>query len=304
MSRQLNFNHLYYFWIVAKEGNLTRAAKRLLVAQSALSSQIKQLEYQMGMPLFKKVGRKLELTEAGNIALSYAEKVFTLTDEMQNVFRHHAHLGKTILKIGVSASLSRNFVENFIRPLLGRNDVEIQLDSGSAHELQTGLISHKLDLVLSNYLPEIQQRYLFRIRLIAEQPLSIVGKPLPTGQQFLLETDLHQYPLLLPGKSTEVRARFDQICDTLQLTYQILAEINDMPALRLLARDASGIALLPAVVVQDELRQGVLQEYCKIPGLYEQFYAISVKKQFEHDIVSFLLSQHAEVNDLDTAFQS
>ncbi len=295
MARHFNFNHFYYFWQVAKEGNLTRAAARLLIAQSALSSQIKQLEHQIGTPLFRKEGRQLALTEAGNIAFAYAEKMFVLSQEMHSVLRHKTLADKTVLKIGVIASLSRNFVENFIRPLLTRHDVEIVLDSGSAQELQEKLINHKLDLILSNFLPDRQQQFLFRMKPIAEQQLSIVGKPLPPGKVFDLKNDLPQQQLLLPGTGTEIRARFDQICEQLHISYQIMAEINDMPALRLLARDSDGIALLPSVVVQDELRNGTLQEYCKVPDLYEHFYAISLKKQYEPEIMRYLLARNQEL---------
>ena len=93
----------------------------------------------------------------------------------------------------------------------------------------------------------------------------------------------------------ELRARFDQMCEALSIQYRIMAEINDMPALRLLARDSDGIALLPTVVVQDEIKAGVLMQYCKLPNLFESFYAISLRKQFEPEIVKFLLEREDDL---------
>jgi LysR family transcriptional activator of nhaA len=295
MAINLNYNHLYYFWMVAKEGNLTRAANRLLIAQSALSSQIKKLEYQLGKSLFEKEGRGLALTEAGMIAFNYAEKIFQMGNELDNLFKHQLDAANTVLKIGVISSLSRNFVENFIKPVLKRADVQIQLISGSEIALLPQLDDHRLDLILSNSLQNIQQQVLYRIKPIAKQQVSIVGKPLPAGKTFNLKEDLPRYRLLLPGLGNELRSRFDQLCEAQQIQYQIMGEVNDMPALRLLARDSDGVALLPTVVVQDEIKAGILQEYCKLPDVFERFYAISLKKQFEPEIVKFLLAREEDL---------
>lgn len=295
MAISINYNHLYYFWMVAKEGNLTRAATRLFVAQSAISSQIKKLEYQLGKSLFEKEGRGIVLTEAGMIAFNYAEKIFQMGNELDNLFKHQLGATNTVLKIGVISSLSRNFVENFIRPILKREDIQIQLISGSEITLYPQLSEHKLDLILSNSMPDIHQQSVFRIKPVARQQVSIVGKPLQLNCTFNLKEDLSKYRLLLPGVGNELRARFDQICEAQGLHYKVMAEINDMPALRLLARDSEGIALLPTVVVQDELKSGILQEYCKLPNLYERFYAISLRKQFEPEIVKYLLEREDDL---------
>lgn len=298
MAINVNYNHLYYFWMVAKEGNLTRAAGRLFIAQSALSSQIKKLEHQLGKALFEKEGRGLVLTEAGMIAFSYAEKIFQMGNELNNLFKHQLDATNTVLKIGVISSLSRNFVENFIKPVLNRTDVQIHLISGSEIALLPQLDDHRLDLILSNSLQNIQQQGLYRIKSVAKQQVSIVGKPLQAGKTFNFREDLPRYRLLLPGVGNELRSRFDQLCEAQQIQYQVMGEINDMPALRLLARDSEGVALLPTVVVQDEIKAGILQEYCKLPDVFERFYAISLKKQFEPEIVKLLLTRQDDLTQL------
>lgn len=295
MAINVNYNHLYYFWMVAKEGNLTRAASRLFIAQSALSSQIKKLEHQLGKALFEKEGRGIALTEAGSIAYSYAEKIFQMGNELNNLLKHQLDATNTILKIGVISSLSRNFVQNFIKPVLNRTDVQIHLISGSEIALIPQLKDHRLDLILSNSLQNIQQQGLYRIKSIAKQQVSIVGKPLQAGKVFNLKEDLPQYRLLLPGVGNELRSRFDQLCEAQQLQYQVMGEINDMPALRLLARDSDGVALIPTVVVQDEIKAGILQEYYKLPDVYERFYAISLKKQFEPEMLKLLLAREDDL---------
>jgi LysR family transcriptional regulator, transcriptional activator of nhaA len=291
---KINFNHLYYFWVIAKEGHLGRAAQKLFVSQSALSTQLKKLEESLKKPLFIREGRVLKLTETGQMTLSYADKMFNLGNELSHLLRENIAADNTSVKIGIVSSLSRNFVENFIRPLLTRDDIELQIDSGNQDELLMRLNAHQLDLVLSNYRPNPSAQYPLKTKSIAKQQLSFVGKFLESNQSFTFPDDLLKYKLLLPSRSTEVRTRFDQICDENQINYRVMAEINDMPALRLLVRDSNCIALLPMVVVQDEVKNGVLQEYCKIPGLFEHFYAISLKRHYEPDVIKFLLNREPD----------
>lgn len=299
MSR-LNYHHLHYFWAVAKEGNLTRAAAQLHVSQSALSTQIKQLEDQLGQALFMREGRALQLTEAGRVALTYAETIFETGNELTALLRDGQRTTRQVLRIGGVATLSRNFQENFVKPLLQRTDVELVLQSGGLEELLTRLAVHNLDLVLSNRKVHGDSQHPWRCRRIARQPVSLVGKPRSKSKAFRFPEELAEQPLLLPGRDTDIRAGFDVLCEQLGLRYQVLAEVDDMAMLRLLARDSGNVALLPTVVVQDELRSGKLQEYCVVPQLYENFYAITVQRQFEPPLLKTLLRRsEAEVLGTD-----
>jgi len=290
MSR-LNYHHLHYFWAVAREGHLTRAAHQLHVSQSALSAQIKQLEDQLGQPLFNRQGRALQLTEAGRVALAYADTIFSTGNELMATLRDGQRLERQVLRIGAVSTLSRNFQENFIAPLLQRPDVELVLQSGSLAELLVRLSVHTLDLVLSNRQAHGDADHPWRCRRIARQPVSLVGRPRAADQAFRYPDELAEVPLLLPGRDNDIRAGFDLLCDQLGLRFRVLAEVDDMAMLRLLARDTLGVALLPAVVVRDELRSGVLEEYAVLPHLYESFYAITVQRHFEPPLLKALLQR-------------
>ena len=295
MSR-LNYRHLYYFWAVAKDGNLTRTAETLHVSQSALSTQIKQLEDQLGQALFTRAGRALQLTEAGRMALTYADTIFETGNELTALLRDGKQLERQVLRIGGVATLSRNFQENFVKPLLKRTDVELVLQSGSLDELLSRLAVHTLDMVLSNRKVHADSQNPWRCRRIARQPVSLVGKPRSKSKAFRFPSELAEVPLLLPGRDSDIRAGFDVLCEQLGLRYRVLAEVDDMAMLRLLARDSGNPALLPTVVVQDELRSGKLQEYCVVPQLYENFYAITVQRHFEPPLLKTLLRRsEAEV---------
>jgi len=299
---RLNFHHLHYFWAVAKEGNLTRAATHLHVSQSALSAQIRQLEEQLGQPLFARVGRGLQLTEAGQLALGYAESIFTAGAELTALLREGRRDERQVLRIGAMATLSRNFQENFLRPLLERADVELVLHSGNLVDLLARLRVHTLDLVLSNQRVHASSEDPWRCQRIARQPVSLVGKPRPKREAFRYPEELAEVPLLLPGRDNDIRAGFDLLCERLGIRYRLRAEVDDMALLRLLARDSDSVALLPTVVVQDELRTGRLVEYSVVPNLHESFYAISVQRHFTPPLLKALLKQsEAEVlGSLDT----
>ncbi|WP_434654980.1 LysR family transcriptional regulator [Chromobacterium violaceum] len=291
MSR-LNYHHLHYFWAVASEGHLTRAAERLHVSQSALSAQIRQLEEQLGQPLFLREGRKLQLTELGAVVMRYAEEIFALGNEL--LATAASGQGRGTLRIGSVATLSRNFQEWFLQPVLKEADVRLVLESGSLDELLQRLKAHELDVVLSNRPALGDDKQSWRCRTLARQPVVLVGPPRPGGRTFQFERDLPALPLLVPSRKSEIRLRFDLLCEELALQPAIRAEVDDMAMLRLLARDAGCVALLPAIVVRDELGKGLLQQYCVVPRVEETFYAITVQRQYLPPLLQDLLRMAAD----------
>ena len=293
---RLNYHHLLYFWAVAKEGNLTRAAKSLHVSQSALSVQIRQLEDQLGQALFTREGRILSLTEAGRIALAYAEQIFETGAELVATLKDGHRRERQVLRIGAVATLSRNFQESFIKPLLARPNVELVLQSGSLSDLLIRLGTHTLDLVLSNRPVQGDSDREWRCRRIARQQVSLIGPPRPKGKTIRFPDDLAGFSLLLPSANSDIRTAFDLLCEQLNVRFRVRAEVDDMAMLRVLARDTDAVALLPSVVVRDELRDGRLHEYCVVPNLYENFYAITVKRSYQHPLLKSLFSRtEAEV---------
>lgn len=279
--RNLNFHHLYYFWVVAKEGHLTRAARQLHVSQSALSSQIRQLQEQLGHELFSREGRSLRLTEFGHVVLEYAESIFTLGSELLSLTESGELQHLRQLRIGSVATLSRNFQENFLRPVIGESDVKLVIRSASLEELLELLSIHKLDLILSNRAVVADSSTTWRCQQIAEQRVCIVGPPGQAAKAFRFPEDLGHAKLLLPGPSSDIRSQFDGLLSQFGIEIDPFAEVDDMAMLRLLARDSGGLAVVPEVVVQDELESGRLETYWVLDTIVERFYAITAKRHFE-----------------------
>ncbi len=294
---QINFHHLRYFWAVAKDGNLTRTAARLRVAQSALSSQIQQLEQQLGCRLFDRSGRRLVLTEAGQIVLAHAEQIFAVGTQMVATLER-GRRAEQLIRIGAVATLSRNFQESFVKPLLREADVRLCLESGLLAELLQRLEDHELDLVLSNRPPQRGTGAALRCRRLARQQVSIVGAK--RRRRFRFPDDLQDMPIVVPGRESDIRSEFDAVCEQRGVRVRVLAEVDDMATMRLLARDTDALALLPTVVVRDELHQGTLHEQCAVPGLFETFYAITAERMFQHPLVATALASD-ERDLLETA---
>ena len=291
--RDLNFNHLRYFWAVAHEGSLTRAADRMNLSQSALSVQIQKLEHQMGHPLFERVGRKLVLTEAGRIALDYADMVFKAGDELLSTLRGQPAATRRVLRVGALTTLSRNFQLEFLRPLVDRPDVELIARSGNLRDLLAQLEAHAIDVVLANSAAPLDARSSLRNHLLNEQPVSLVGHPRRGRRKFKFPEDLRTEPILLPSLDSDIRVAFDRVLELAGIRPTILAEVDDMAMLRLLARERAGVTLVPPIVVRDELETGVLVEHCRIPEVTETFYAIVQKRRFPNRLLNELLPSDA-----------
>lgn len=290
---QLNYKHLRYFWAVAHEQHLTRAAERLNVSQSALSSQIRRLEDQLGHQLFERQGKRLVLTEVGQLVLDHADIIFTTGEELLGVLSDRAGPSRRTFRVGALATLSRNFQIAFLKPLLTEDDVDTVVRSGSLPELLAGLERHDLEVVLTNVLPPRDASTRWEAHRIAEQEVSLIGTPARVRDSRSIPELLAREPVILPTVESSIRLGFDTIVGRLDITLRIAAEVDDMAMMRLLAREDAGLAVLPPIVVRDELAQGTLIEADRFEGLTETFYAVTMKRRFPNPLTRMLLTDGA-----------
>lgn len=289
---KLNYNHLRYFWAVAHEGNLTRTASMLNITQSALSVQIRKLEERLGHALFERRGRQLHLTEAGRIALDHADQIFSTGEELISTLDDTGGTRK-VLRVGALATLSRNFQINFLRPMLGRSDVEVVLRSGGTAELIRALEVLSLDVVLTNQAPMRDALTPYVTHRLAEQQVSLISTPkrLKATRKKSVATLLSAHPVILPTTLSSIRTGFDSLTDRLGIQPMIAAEVDDMALMRLLAREDLGLAVLPPIVVKDELDSGILVTAAHLPDIAETFYAVTMERRFPNPLLGMLLDE-------------
>ncbi|WP_426689446.1 LysR family transcriptional regulator [Rhodanobacter ginsengiterrae] len=286
----LNYNHLRYFWAVAHDGNLTRTAARLNVTQSVLSVQIRKLEERLGHALFERRGRQLHLTEVGRITLDHADAIFATGEELLGTLRD-AGASRRALRVGAQATLSRNFQMEFLQPVLGRPDIELIVRSGQPAELLASLQSLSLDIVLINQPPARDALTPFVSHRLAERAVSLIGTPRRFRKPCSLAERLQKHPVILPTRDTSIRTGFDALVDRLGVRPHIVAEVDDMAMMRLLAREDIGLAVLPAIVVKDEIGAGTLVEGDPLKGITETFYAVTMDRRYPNPLLRELI-QH------------
>ena len=280
---RLNYHHLRYFREVAHDGQLGRAAARLNLSQSALSMQIRQLEERLGHALFDRVGRGLELTEAGRIALGHADRIFGAGAELLSVLNREGQEAAP-LRVGALSTMSRNFQSRFLQPLLREGGVRMELRSGNTARLLEALRALQLDVVLTTELP---QQADFAAQKIAEQEVGLHGQARLMRAE-TLPALLAEAPLILPTDSV-IRTAFNALAARLGITPRVVADVDDMAMVRLLAREGAGLAVAPAVVLADEIASGALVSAPFALGIAEPFYAVTLPRAFPHPALAGLL---------------
>jgi LysR family transcriptional activator of nhaA len=280
---------LRYFWFVAHEGHLTRAAKELHISQSALSVQIKTLEEQLGYALFERRGRQLFLTEEGRLVLDYADTIFKTGEDLLYQLAHKHDVSRRVFRVGAITTLSRNFQIEFLNPVMKEKNVELVISSGSLADLLHQLENHRIEVALTNNVPLRDAGTPWVSHLISSQPVSLVGDPIFKRRKRSLQDLLSTEPLVLPTMDSNIRVAFDAMIERMNIRPSIVAEINDMTMLRLVAREKIGLAVVPPIVVQDELKNGILREIHKIPDIEETFYAVVLKRRFPNPLLKKLL---------------
>ncbi len=288
---QLNFHHLFYFWRVAKRGHLTLTAEELHISQSALSTQIRQLEDRLGESLFQREGRRLLLTDTGQMVLAYAENIFGLSQEMLGRLQGRS-AGITRLRVGSVATLSRNYQKNWIWPLLSDPSIVLTLESGLLEGLITRLIQHQLDVVLANETVPADPDRPLHCHFLGSQSISLVGPAHRWSSQTLrIPEDLDGMEMALPGPRHALRGQFDALCASAGVSPCLRAEVDDMAMLRLIARDSGWLTILPEVVVRDELQAGMLVSIGRFSGLQEHFYAITTPHRHHIEVLEALMAR-------------
>ena len=290
MSQSFNYRHLYYFWIVATEGSMVGAAKRLNMAIQTISTQVKLLEHELGFALFKPKGRGLTLTDAGVAALAEADHIFALGEKLPSKVRD-AVRGKTLrLHVGISDGIAKMAVHRLLAPILKDDHLHLICQDGEFDDLIADLATHKLDLVLADHAPALSLNFKVQHQIMAASAVSWYATPLVAEQAVIdFPHCLAQLPVLLPTTHNALRSRLKHWFESERINPNVVGEFEDNALLTTFG--ISGMGVFPAA---DWLEDYLTQQHglIKIAGcgdVVEHFHAIYTQRKVIHPLVSKLL---------------
>ena len=292
MSLAFNYRHLYYFWVVAKEGGMSRAATRLDMAIQTVSAQVRELERDLGCQLLKPAGRGLALTEAGVVALQQAEHIFQLGEALPELVRGAAQVQAVRLTVGIADGLPKLVVQRLLQPVLATPGLRLVCHDGEMADLLADLALHRMDVVLSDHPAPFNPHLKVHNHPLGASAMGWYAAPYWWEQaQDGFPASLNRVPVLLPTTHSTVRRPLDQWLIQHRLRPRVVGEFEDSALLETFG--GSGLGVFPAALsVQDDLlqrHQARLLGPCE--GVEDHYYAISTERRVKHPVVQQLLAR-------------
>ena len=292
MSLAFNYRHLYYFWVVAKEGGMSRAATRLDMAIQTVSAQVRELERDLGCQLLKPAGRGLALTEAGVVALQQAEQIFQLGEALPELVRGAAQVQAVRLTVGIADGLPKLVVQRLLQPVLATPGLRLVCHEGEMADLLADLALHRMDVVLSDHPAPFNPHLKVHNHPLGASAMGWYAAPYWWEQaRDGFPASLNRVPVLLPTTHSTVRRPLDQWLIQHRLRPRVVGEFEDSALLETFG--GSGLGVFPAALsVQDDLlqrHQARLLGPCE--GVEDHYYAISTERRVKHPVVQQLLAR-------------
>ena len=290
MTTSFNYKHLYYFWVVAKEGGISRAADKLDMAVQTVSAQVRELERSLGYALLKPAGRGLVLTEAGQAAMQQADLIFQLGENLPSRVRDAVSSPTARLAVGICDGLPKLVVHRLLRPVITEPHLRLLCHEGGLDDLLGDLALHRLDVVLSDRPAPSNPNIKLYSHAMGSSTIGWYGTSgLVEAASKNFPQSLADVPLLLPTTHTAVRDRLDQWFEQRAIRPRIVGEFSDGALLKTFG--ASGMGVFPAAewVHDDLLTHYAVQRLGPCEGVTEHFFAIGTEKKVQHPLVQRLL---------------
>lgn len=283
----LNYHHLLYFWTVAREGGVARAAARLHLTHPTISGQIRELEGALGEKLFVRVGRGLQLTEMGRVVFGYADEIFGLGRELMDTVKGRPTGRPVRLVVGVDDVLPKLLVMRLLEPALrGANPVHLVVHEAPVLELFARLAQHALDVVLSDSLPPAGTRFKAFAHPLGECGVTwFAVESIQKRAKRSFPRSLGVEPLILPTADTALRRALDPWFERQGLRPQIVAEIADSALIKSFGQTGLGIFPAPTAVERDVLKQFDVRIVGRSKDLRERFWAVTAERRIKNPAV-------------------
>ena len=280
----LNYRQLHYFWVVAKTGGITRACQQLNLTPQTVSGQLRLLEQSLGVELFQRVGRQLELTEAGRQALPYAEQIFQTGAELETLLKAQPAEQAVLFRVGVADVVPKSIVYRLLAPTMEPGEaIRISCREDKLERLLADLAIQRLDLVISDSPMPTHLDIKGYSHKLGECGISFFATPeLAARHAGSFPACLQHAPLLIPGQDSVVRSRLLRWFGELQLQPRIVGEFDDSALMQAFGQSGSGIFVAPSAIAEEIQRQYGVVRLGATEAVNESFYAISVERRVKH----------------------
>jgi LysR family transcriptional activator of nhaA len=284
----LNYHHLLYFYTVAREGSVTRAAQQLRLAQPTLSGQIRKLEHQFDEKLFERQGRNLVLTEMGRLVYRYADEIFSLGRELTDTVRGRPSQRPARLAVGISDAVPKLVSHRILESALALpTPVQLVLREGKTDDLLAALAVQSFDMVITDAPVGPHLKVRAYNHLLGESAVMFFATAaLARTHRRRFPKSLDGAPVLLPTENTTLRRSLDQWFERVGVRPRIVAEIEDTALLKAFGQHGAGIFPAPEVLAAEVRRQYRVETLGQAAEVRERFYAISVERRIKHPAVA------------------
>lgn len=288
----LNYHHLYYFYVIASEGSVTAATSKLKLAQSTLSTQLKQFEEVIGYELFERKHRKLRLTDVGQRVFDYAHEIFSLGSELKESLGAFEDSLKVSIRIGIMDSIPKSISRQLFSLITREFGAKINIIEEGLHSLCAKLENHELDLLLTNDKPPLyEDKTKFHAKLIGELKVGFVATSINAHLLKDFPRSLNNHPMILPGKNSSIRAKVLEYFKIKHIQPKIVAEIDDIELQKMLVLDGHGSTVSPLKSVEKELQNGSLIKLNSTPICRENLWLITGYRLVQNPVAKMLLEK-------------
>jgi LysR family transcriptional activator of nhaA len=284
----LNYHHLQYFYVIAKEGSIAKAAEKLHVGQPSLSTQLKQLEESLGQELFERKKQRLYLTEAGKVAYEYADQVFRIGSEMVEALSDRLQNNRVHFQIGALDSVPKHITLELLLAAYKAGNCTVSILEGKGEELFRELTAHRLDLLISNYTPSVDYQAVYA-RSIAKLEVVICGSEKFKNLKREFPHSLEGQPFVMPTAHSKLRRDIDHFFEVNKIRVDVVAETQDTSLQNLLGCEGVGLIPVAKKAVAELVRDKKIIVLGSLPGVKEEIWLTSASRRIENPIAASLM---------------